>query len=45
MVCYPVGNERVGGKLVKPDFAQFVFTVELTGVFDYFDDFLDDTRW
>jgi hypothetical protein len=45
MVCYPVGKKRVGGKLVEPYFAQFVFTVKLTGVCDYFDYFHADAGW
>jgi hypothetical protein len=40
-----VGKMRVGGKLSKSDFAQFVFTVELVRVCDCFDDFLDDAGW
>jgi hypothetical protein len=42
MVCYPAGKKKVGGKLAKPYFAQFVFIVELIGVCDYFD---DDAGW
>jgi hypothetical protein len=46
MICYPLGKKRVRENLVKTDFAHFVsiFTVELKGVYDCFEDFLDDGR-